>query len=114
MKLPRSALFVSAAFAAVMLLCSGCEERYVEVPIAQLEQRRPFRAVVERVYVEDFGKLPSGMVVVIGLKTDAGERISLGGERAGDDLVSFARTLEKGNTYEFPTAWLDYRQKLKK
>ena len=79
MKLPCPAWLASATLSAAIFLLSGCEERYVEVPIAQLEQRRPFRAVVERVYVEDFGKLPSGVVVVIGLKTDAGERISLGG-----------------------------------
>ncbi len=94
---------------AVGALLPGCRERYVEVSVEELEQRRPFRAVVERVYVENFSK--SGVVVFIGLKTETGERICIGGVHAGDRLIGFARKLEKGKTYEFPTAWLDYLQK---
>jgi len=74
-----------------------------------LEQRKAFRAIVERVYVEDFGQTASGLVVIVGLKTEAGERISIGGQRADSDLVGFARTLEKGKYYEFPKGWLDYK-----
>jgi hypothetical protein len=92
-------------------LLPGCRERYVEVSIEELEQRRPFRAVVERVYVEDFTKLPSAVVVFIGLKTETGERICLVGKDAGDHLMGFARALEKGKTYELPTVWFDYLQK---
>lgn len=113
MRLAGTRWFARTACAVVVFLCTGCRERYVEVPIEELEQRQPFYAVVERVYVEDFGKLPSGMVVVIGLKTEAGERICFGGRCAGEDVVGFARTLDKGRSYEFPTAWLDYRQRLK-
>lgn len=98
-------------FGIAVLLFIACQKRYVEVPIEQIEQRRPFRAVVEKISVDDFGQLPSGVVVVIGLRTEGGERIAMGGVRARDDLIGFARTLEKGKTYEFPTVWIDYRFK---
>jgi len=96
-------------FCAIVIFLSGCNKQYEEVPLAQFEQRQPFRAVVEKIYVEDFGELPSGVVVIIGLRTETGERIAIRGKRAGEDLVRFARSLQKGKAYEFPRAWVDYR-----
>ena len=81
--------------------------------VAQFEREKPFDAVVEKVYIEDFSNMPPGLVVLIGLKTQNGERISIGGEHASDNLAGFARTLEKGETYKFPTVWSNYVSKVK-
>ena len=80
------------------------------MPIADFERQQPFRTVVESIYIEEFKSIPSGPVVTIGLKKQDGKRISIGGLKTNAEVEGFARTLEKGKEYEFPKAWLDYRQ----
>lgn len=87
----------------------GCKKKYIELPLAQLKQGPSLHAEVEHIYIEDFGA-PTSIVVVVALKTKTGERVSFASERAEEDLVDFARSLEKGKSYEFPTAWQNYHK----
>lgn len=72
---------------------------------------QPFKAKVEGVMVEDFSAHGEGMVVSVRLKTKDRRRVSLGGARAKANMIEFIRSFEKGRTYEFPKALLDFEQR---
>jgi hypothetical protein len=102
------------------LLLTGCggRERRLVVPLTQFEERQPFVATVDILYTD---QLPdSNMVlrdiVIIGVRTASGEKFNLSNVPGteSDVLVGFARTLQKGKSYEFPKEWLDYKAKLKR
>ena len=116
MKATISAITVFGAF---LLLLGGCGRRvvYTSIPIEELEQRQPFLATVELVKIDDYrdkgyrhtnGNV--GLMVDIGLKTETGERILIGGKPYSEDyMAEFAKSLQEGKTYEFPKTWLDYK-----
>ncbi len=117
--------------ASVMLAgaCSTNSRRFLSA--AELEQAPSFRALVERVTIENLPE--AGLLVVVDLRKEDGERIAFGEHRQGkraaeaehratggrSPIVSeatvrlvadFARTLQKGKSYEFPAVWLEYRK----
>jgi hypothetical protein len=93
----------------VLAVLVGCRDAYRDVPLPELERRQPFNAVVERIYIDDSPR--DGLGVIIGLKTEDGNRICLSGERADRGFLRFARSLKEGDRYEFPKVWLDFRQR---
>jgi hypothetical protein len=115
----------AAVYAIMALLLSlpalpGCSRRhtYRGLDRQALSEGAPrFRAQVETIYfadlspghAADFSKGGKDIVVIIGLKTEEGDRVSMGGDGPSDDLVAFARSLKRGATYEFPKAWLDFK-----
>jgi hypothetical protein len=107
---------VFVALSMVFVLVAGCDQREsrICIPVSDLEARRPFVATVDFVYV---GKVPQTNLdlretVAIGLQMQDGEKLSVGDSVSNVDLlIGFARTLEKGKTYEFPKVWFEYRGK---
>jgi len=107
-----SSVFVAMNMFSVLV--AGCDQREsrICIPVSDLEARRPFVAAVDFVYI---GKVPQTNLdlretVAIGLQIKDGEKISVGDSVSNVDLlISFARTLEKGKTYEFPRAWFEYK-----
>lgn len=116
--------------ASVMLAgaCSTNSRRFLSA--VELEQEPSFRALVERVSIQN---LQGGaLLVVVDLRKEDGERIAFGeylqtkrsaeaAHRASGGrspivseatvrlVADFARTLQKGKTYEFPAVWLEYK-----
>jgi hypothetical protein len=110
----KYAVVLTIMIISVAVFLTACKRKYMDVPLAEFEQRQHFTAVVEMIYIETYEESSLGRVVIIGLRTDIGDRISIGGEHAGDELFGFAHTLEKGKRYEFPEAWLAYRARYSK
>jgi hypothetical protein len=75
------------------------EESYTFLPDEKLPLVSPFRAVVEQ-------KQPCAAY----LKTSDGRRLCIGGPGATPEVAWFVQTLQEGQTYEFPAAFLEYRK----
>ena len=105
---------VASIVIAFTLGLSGCKRRsYRLLPPASMEQHSTFRATVVTTDTDHTQSKHFGTIVVIYLKTETGETIGFGGTGMSDEFQAFARTLEKGKTYEFPSVWLEYKEKAK-
>ncbi len=94
------------------LVIVGCSRhKYVAMSLDELEKHASFGAVVEKTYLEKLDDVPTGAVVLIGLKCDDGARIAIQGANTNPALVMFSKTLIKGRHYQFPACWLDYNAK---
>lgn len=68
---------------------------------SELESLPTLRATVEKIQ-------PCGVI----LKTDDGKSLSLAGPLGGEPAVErFMRTLERGRTYTFPSAFLEFQKR---
>lgn len=76
------------------------EESYTFVPDAELPLLKPFKAIVEQ-------KQPCAAYI----KTSDGRRLCIGGPGATKDVAGFVGMLQEGQTYQFPKAFLDYRER---
>ncbi len=75
------------------------EESYTFISDADLPLVKPFKAIVEQMQ-------PCAAY----LKTGDGRRLYIGGPGATKDVAAFVGTLQEGQTYQFPKAFLDYRE----
>lgn len=75
------------------------ESSYEVVTDAELPLLKEFKATVEQ-------KQPCAAY----LKTSDGRRLRLGGPGATKDVAGFVGMLQEGRTYQFPKAFLDYRE----
>jgi hypothetical protein len=101
-------LLVLAIGIVVGLSSASCRKRYTDIPVSELTQKAPFKATVEQVCVETYESTNFGTVAFVGLKTEDGRRVSIGGERATPEIVGFVRSLQRGQTYTFPGVFTDY------
>ena len=76
------------------------EESYTFVPDEDLPLLKPFKATVEQ-------KQPCAAY----LKTGDGRRLCIGGPGATKDVAAFVGMLQEGQTYTFPKAFLEYRER---
>ena len=76
------------------------EESYTFIPDAELPLVNPFEATVEQ-------KQPCAAYI----KTSDGRRLCIGGPGATKDVAGFVGMLQEGQTYQFPKAFLNYRQR---
>jgi len=110
-------VFIAVCISGILLLSCGNREKRVCVPFVDLEKRPSFSAIVD---ILDTVKMPDTNLVladsvIIGLQTKSGEKLCIGDPVSNADLlVGFARTLKKGNTYEFPKQWLAYKAQVGK
>ena len=95
----------------ISLLLVSCEKHsYLAVsvdPVDRFKDLVPFEATFERV---DIGQKPNTGVMIY-LKTAVGERRLIVGSTSSAEMVGFAKTLRKGDTYNFPSAFLDYQKR---
>lgn len=75
------------------------EESYTFLKDADLPLLKPFKATVEQ-------KVPCAAYI----KTADGRRLCIGGPGAAKDVAGFVGMLQEGRTYQFPKAFLDYRE----
>jgi hypothetical protein len=76
------------------------EESYTPVSDEELPLLKPFTAVVEQ-------KQPCAAY----LKTADGKRLCIGGPGATPEVAGFVQTLQEGQTYGFPEAFLEHRKR---
>ena len=107
----------SFAYLFVCLLFFGCsrsEHRQV-LSFAALEKSAPFKGTVDSIqFVEtpDINLHPQKQCL-IGVEKENSEKLFLG-DGFGSEVertVAFGNTLVVGKTYDFPQAWLDFKQK---
>ena len=94
----------------VPLLVSCDHSSYAVVPVNPVERFKdvlPFEAMVERV---DIGKTTNNSVMIY-LRTPVGERRVIVGPTTSAEMVGFAKTLRKGESYAFPSSFLEYQRK---
>jgi hypothetical protein len=76
------------------------EESYTFVSDAELPLLKPFKAIVEQMQ-------PCAAYI----KTSDGRRLCIGGPGATKDVAGFVGTLQEGQTYTFPKAFLEYQKR---
>jgi hypothetical protein len=92
-----------------ILVVKHARRTYRSLPLSELEQRKPFKVEVETIRILQGAGRPFAF---IGMRTEAGDRIALGGtEFEPEILIPFARSLNKGVVYEFPKVWLEFKNK---
>src|SRR5215510_11555756 len=109
----RSVLILLMAVVAATLFTTSCGKKSSKtavMTIGQLTNSAPFKATVENVYVEHFKNAGIGTVAYVEVKTDDGRRLSIGGEMATPETAAFIQSLQKGQTYTFPEAFVTYLQ----
>jgi hypothetical protein len=99
-----------ALAAAACLLTTSCRQSYFVIPTDQLVKMPAFQATVESVYVETSRGTNFGTVASVGLKAADGRRVAIGGEKASPEMVGFVQSLQKGQTYTFPDAFVAYQK----
>jgi hypothetical protein len=106
------ALFTAPLVAALVAVCAvSCRQSCTDIPVADLTRMAPFKATVERVYVETFDSTNLQTVALVALRTEDGRRVSIGGERATPEMVRFVQSLQRGQTYSFPEVFSAYMKK---
>ena len=75
------------------------EASYTFIPDAELSLLTPVNAVVEQ-----------NQPCAAYLKTSDGRRLCIGGPGATKEVAGFVAMLQEGGTYQFPKAFLDYRE----
>jgi hypothetical protein len=102
---------ILAAICAFGIFSIGCHDKRPVIPFADLERRPTFVATVDVLH----GGNPADtnfddFYIAIGVHTQSGEKFFIGAypsER--ESIAGFALTLQKGQTYEFPKAWVEYK-----
>jgi hypothetical protein len=105
-------VLVGIFFSLFMLV--GCNNRVTRrcVSFAELEKRPPFTATVDVIYISKVADTNLFLkdLSIIGIRTQSGEKICIGDPVSEAlQMAGFARTLQKGNSYEFPKTWLNYQ-----
>ena len=93
---------------------TGCsnsrEHQYTSTRISDLRRMPAFRAEVEFLYVDETNSLTSPKIILIGIRKEDGARLSFGGQSGGEDLRSFAKSLQQGKVYVFPNVLASFEK----
>jgi hypothetical protein len=76
-------------------------------PVERFKDVLPFEAKVERI---DIGKTTNNSIMIF-LRPAVGEGRVIVGPTTSAEMVGFAKTLRKGESYAFPSAFLEYQKK---
>jgi hypothetical protein len=106
-------LAVMNALALALFLVAGlavsCSKNTRAVSFASIRNGAPFTAAVEEVQLSDFRE--KGMLVLISLRRPDGSALRIMQVSASTQEVAFARSLQRGQSYQFPTALTDYERR---
>ena len=116
MKRVIEACVVFVFFGITVLLLIGCRDKGRGISLADLDKHPAFEATVDRLGAGRppyTNMSPDGDDVFILVRTQSGEKFSIGNFLSEhDSMAGFARTLQKGKSYEFPRVWLEYKARI--
>jgi hypothetical protein len=104
-------------FAMYAVLIFGCrhKERRPILSFAALEKSPPFTATIDALQFVDTAdvNLRSEQACLIGIQEQDGKKYFLGDGFGSEtkQTLAFGHTLEIGKRYDFPKAWLDFKEK---
>jgi hypothetical protein len=100
---------VMAALSVILYFSFGESYRWVSPP--DFEKLQPFNARVDKIYISKSKTM--GLIIAVHLRTADNDRIAFGGTDQGSEEEEFARSLKKGEKYEFPKEWINFKRKRK-